>query len=51
MIKNTIELLSLSNYYGVSKNVDIAKGFYAIPTSWSGAKQLIKRILWQRKLK
>ena len=26
MIKNVIELLSLSDYYGVSERVDIAKG-------------------------
>lgn len=51
MIKNIIELLTLSDYYGVSKNVDTAKGFYAIPTNWSSAKQLIKRTLWQRKYK
>lgn len=51
MIKNVIELLTLSDYYGVSKNIDRAKGFYAIPNNWSSAKRLIKRILWQRKLK
>lgn len=49
MIKNTIELLSLYDYYGVSKKVDIAKGYNEIPTNWSYAKQLIKRILWQKR--
>jgi hypothetical protein len=51
MIKNTIELLSLYDYYNVSKRVDVAKGFNEIPSNWKAAKQLIKRILWQRKLK
>jgi hypothetical protein len=51
MIKNTIELLSLYDYYNVSKRVDVAKGFNEIPNNWKAAKQLIKRILWQRKLK
>jgi hypothetical protein len=49
MIKNTIELLSLYDYYGVSKRVDIAKGYNEIPTNWNYAKQLIKRILWQKR--
>nr|CAB5223181.1 hypothetical protein UFOVP385_5 [uncultured Caudovirales phage] len=51
MIKNTIDLLSMGEYYGETKRIDIAKGFYEIPTNWKSAKQLIKRILWQRKSK
>lgn len=51
MIKNTIELLLLTDYYKVSKRADTAKGFYEIPTNWKAAKQIIKRTIWQRKLK
>lgn len=51
MIKNTIDLLALKEYYGVSKDVDTAKGFYEIPSTWKAGLKLIKRILWQRKLK
>lgn len=51
MITNIIELLKQKDFYGVSKDIDTAKGFYAIPTDWKKAKQLIKRILWQRNLK
>lgn len=50
MIKNTIELLSLYDYYNVSKRVDVAKGFNEIPSNWKAANQLIKRILWRKKL-
>jgi hypothetical protein len=51
MIKNTIDLLSMGEYYGETKRIDIAKGINEIPTNWKSAKQLIKRILWQRKSK
>ena len=51
MIKNTIDLLSQKDYYGVSERVDIAKGRYEMPTTWKSMKQLIKRMLWQKKLK
>lgn len=51
MIKNTIDLLSEKDYYGVSKRIDIAKGRYEIPTTWKSMKQLIKRMICQRKLK
>lgn len=44
MIKNTIDLLGTSDYYGVSKKVNIAKGRHEIPTTWKGVKNLIKRI-------
>ena len=49
MIKNTIDLLGAGDYYGVSKRVDIAKGRHGIPNTWKGVKNLIKRILWQKK--
>ena len=34
MIKNIIEMLALDNFYGVSENIDIAKGKYAYTTSF-----------------
>jgi len=34
MIKIIIEMLSLDNFYGVSENIDIAKGKYAYTTSF-----------------
>lgn len=45
MIKNILDLLSLDNYYGVSKNIDIAKGYYQIPKSFSEGKKQLKRVI------
>lgn len=45
MIKNIIDLLNTSNFYGVSKNVDFAKGSRKIPYNWKQLKELLKR-LW-----
>ena len=43
MLRNIIELLRLSDYYGVSENIDIAKGLYKLDTSvkesWKQAKR------------
>jgi len=44
MIKNIIDLLVISDYYGVSKEVDFAKGSRKIPYNWKQMKQLIKRM-------
>jgi hypothetical protein len=44
MIKNIIDLLQLKDYYGVSKEVDIAKGKYEIPKTIEGAIKQIKRV-------
>ena len=43
MIKNIIDLLSISEHYGVSEKVDIAKGFYELPNGWKDAFSKIKR--------
>ena len=51
MIKNTLDLLSMGTFYGVSKDVDIAKGLYEIPYNWNSGMNIIKRMLWQKKLK
>ena len=44
MIQNIINLLQEKDYYNVSKDIDIAKGKYEIPSSWKGVKNLFKRI-------
>jgi hypothetical protein len=44
MIQNIIDLLNTSEHYGVSKNIDIAKGYYQIPLSFSKAKKQLIRI-------
>lgn len=45
MIKNIIDLLNLADYYGVDKNIDIAKGYYQIPFTFKAAKKQLKRVL------
>jgi hypothetical protein len=49
MIKTIIDLLQSNQFYGVSENVDIAKGKYAIPSSFSDIGKNIKRRLCQKK--
>ena len=48
MIKNLLNLLNTEEYYGVSKNIDIAKGKYAIPYNWKEAGKQLKRIWYGR---
>jgi hypothetical protein len=43
MIKDIIKLLSSADFYGVSENIEIAKGKYAIPTSIKHAYEQGKR--------
>lgn len=43
MIKTVIDLLNVSDWYGISSNVDIAKGKYKAVSSVKEAKQQIKR--------
>lgn len=45
MIKDTINLLQISEFYGISKKVDIAKGMYSLPYSFREAWKQIKRII------
>lgn len=47
MIQNLIDLLNTSEFYGVSENIDIAKGKYKLPITWSDTFKNIKRRLWQ----
>lgn len=48
MIKNIIDLLNTSDYYGLDERVDIAKGKYQIPHSLTQAKRLLKRVWYGR---
>jgi hypothetical protein len=48
MIKGIIDILITNDFYGVSKEVDIAKGKYAVPYTWKQAKQQLKRIWYGR---
>jgi hypothetical protein len=44
MIQNIINLLQEKDYYNVSKDIDVAKGKYEIPSTWKGVKNLFKRM-------
>lgn len=48
MIKNIIELLESNDWFGVSENIDIAKGKYKAVSNWSEAKKQIKRTYYGR---
>lgn len=48
MIKNVIDLLNLGEFYGVSEDIDIAKGKYKLPQTIKESKLLLKRI-WKSK--
>lgn len=51
MIKQTLELLYLDKWEGVSDNVEIAKGKHAIIRSWRQLFDRIKRDIktWRKK--
>ena len=44
-MKEIINLLVVKEYYGVSKNMDIAKGLYQLPYTWGELGRKLKRIL------
>ena len=44
IIKNILQLLALDDYYGVSKNIDIAKGIHDVPRSINHAYKQGKRL-------
>ena len=48
MISKLIIILQHKEYYGLSKEIDIAKGLYAYPTSFKDFKNKLKRI-WHGK--
>lgn len=43
-MKDIIDLLTIQEYYGVSRKIDIAKGKYIIPSSYKEFWKQIKRI-------
>jgi hypothetical protein len=49
MIKDIIDLLTIEEYYGVSKTIDIAKGKYEYPATWKGLWKNIKRRYYGKK--
>jgi hypothetical protein len=48
MITEIIDLLQISDFYGESETIDIAKGKYAYPNSLTQAINLLKRIWYGR---
>ena len=46
MIKNLIDLLQVNDFIGYSERLDIAKGKYALPTTFGGVFKNIKRRIW-----
>jgi len=49
MIKNIIDLLIMKEYYGVSENIDIAKGKYQYPQTWKELWRFVKRNYYGKK--
>ena len=48
MIKQILELLNASDWYGVSENIDIAKGKYKGVSNLNEAKEQVKRYYYGR---
>jgi hypothetical protein len=48
MIRNIIDILAMNDYYGISRNVDTAKGKYKIPYTWGEVRKQLKRIWYGR---
>ena len=44
MIKNIIDLLQVSDWYGISHNIDIAKGIYRGCRNFDDVKKQVKRV-------
>ena len=51
MVKNIVDLLQTSEFYGQSERIDIAKGRYELPTTWNDVLKLIKRLWLKRRSK
>lgn len=47
MIKNILAMLSIDDFYGVSENIDIAKGINKKPTTLKEGLKNIKR--WRKR--
>jgi hypothetical protein len=48
MISNVLNMLRLGNHYGLSENIEIAKGKYKIPTT---VKEVFNQAIRERKMK
>ena len=44
MIKQILELLSTRDWYGISENIDIAKGKYKACSNMKDVKEQLKRV-------
>lgn len=52
MLKNIIQLLQLHEHYGISENIEIAKGKNEMLTTFKqGFRQLKRNIKWQSRKK
>jgi hypothetical protein len=50
MLKNIIQLLQLHDHYGVSENIEIAKGKNELPKTFKKTIPKLKRLIkWQSK--
>jgi hypothetical protein len=50
MIRTIIDLLIIDEHFGVSNEIEIAKGKWEMPTTWKQGWNKIKRYyLWRRK--
>jgi hypothetical protein len=45
MINLTLKLLEVSEWYGISENIEIAKGKNKLPQDWNDTKKRFKRQL------
>jgi len=48
-LKQIIDILHLDNHYGISENIDIAKGKYKLPKTFKQGFKIIKRHLKKSK--
>ena len=51
MIKNIIDMLVQSEHYGISNQIEIAKGKHSIAKNWTDGIKKIKRLWLIRTLK
>lgn len=46
-LKQIIDILKLDEHYGISNEIDIAKGIYKLPKRWKDGVKIIKRKIRQ----
>jgi len=50
MIKQILDLLAIQDHFNQSEEIEIAKGKYEIPTTWTKGFKQIKRLMkWQKR--